>query len=99
MEDKRTATWPVHLFALVKGVGGVKRKKEKEIVISGYGYLWTRNSERRKKKQTKGEKMRGEKGELFTLSGYRWSRPASLFYQEKMLIINLRLHATSLFNS
>lgn len=36
---------------------------------------------------------------FFALHGYRRSRPASLFYQKKMLIINLRLLATSLFNS
>lgn len=35
---------------------------------------------------------------LFTLSGYRRSRPASLFHQEKMLIINLGPLPTSLFN-
>lgn len=34
----------------------------------------------------------------FTLSGYRRSRPASLFHQEKMLIINLGPLPTSLFN-
>lgn len=39
-----------------------------------------------------------EKHFLFTLPGYRRSRLASLFHQEKMLIINLRLLATSLFN-
>lgn len=57
---------------------------------------------RTEKKNAKTKKKRGhrkEKGKLFCLCGYRWSRPASLFYQEKMLIINLRLHATSLFNS
>lgn len=35
----------------------------------------------------------------FALRGYRRSKQASLFYQKKMLIINLRLLATSLFNS
>lgn len=74
-------------------------KRESEIVISGYGYLWTQEQREEKNPERKRRKRGEKKGELFTLSGYRWARPASLFYQEKMLIINLRLHATSLFNS
>lgn len=49
--------------------------------------------------KNKGEKKNPRRKRcLFTLPGYHRSRPASLFHQEKMLIINLGLLATSLFN-
>lgn len=71
----------------------------------GYGFfmvLWTEGETMLKQR---GEKVgRNEQAfsfflVFFALCGYRRSKPASLFYQKKMLIINLRLLATSLFNS
>ena len=74
-----------------------KRKEHLCMDMDIYGLKRAKNNTKRKRRN-RGEK-KGEAFLFYSPPGYRWSRPASLFYQEKMLIINLRLHATSLFNS
>lgn len=79
--------------------GRVKKEKKER---NSYLWIWIfMDSKEKKIPKEKGGKEGRKRGKHFFLLslGYRWSRPASLFYQEKMLIINLRLHATSLFNS
>lgn len=88
-----------------RGVGlevGKRRQKKKKYIITIRNYsfwIWVFLRWRMQREKISKKKGVGWEAFLFTFSCYRWSRPASLFYQEKMLIINLRLHATSLFNS
>lgn len=102
-KDKRTATCSVHLFAFWGVGGGCKQtdgrwreKRAEQHKVNKFVFLDAEFSEIRTKRRKK--KTPRRKRFLFTLPGYRRSRPASLSHQEKMLIINLRLLATSLFN-
>lgn len=79
---------------LERGYGRRRKKRAEQHKVNEFVFLDAEFSEIRTKKR--GEKRR--KHFLFALPGYRRSRLASLFHLEKMLIINLRLLATSLFN-